>query len=254
VSFADASSGLAVGDDGAILRTADGGNTWRCESGGVQTDVNAVEFIDDANAIAVGDGGVLLRWKDGPATPVLITAFQAHAVENGIELNWRLLTDELIDAISVYRSAVTDDSEILLTPHPLPGAAQSYIDLTAVTGVRYRYVLVVTGRHAGDIRSAPVEAERVPLVAQLFQNRPNPFNPTTTIRYSVADKSHASLTIYSTSGERVRTLVEEIVPAGIREAIWDGKNDNGRPVATGVYIYRLRTGGETLSKKMVLLK
>ncbi len=88
----------------------------------------------------------------------------------------------------------------------------------------------------------------------LVQNRPNPFNPATSIRYVVDRASHVTLQVYSLSGQLVRTLVDREHSAGNKEVTWDGTNDAGYPVASGIYVYRLRVGRVTESKKMILLK
>ena len=112
----------------------------------------------------------------------------------------------------------------------------------------------VSGAQSGEVRSEPVEAERPVPATLLFQNRPNPFNPVTAIRYEIARASHVTLRIYSPSGQLVRTLVDRKLLAGSRETTWDGTNDAGNPVASGIYVYRLRAGTVTESRKMTLLK
>ena len=91
---------------------------------------------------------------------------------------------------------------------------------------------------------------------RLFQNHPNPFNPTTTTRYSIASAGRVTLRIYNTAGQLVRTLVdEEQTPVGGgRAVIWDGTDDRGEGVASGVYFYRLAAKDFSQTKKMVLLK
>lgn len=89
---------------------------------------------------------------------------------------------------------------------------------------------------------------------ELLQNFPNPFNPSTTIKYSVAGASVVQITIYNVRGERVRTLVNEKKHAGVHKTTWNGLNDQGAMVATGVYFYFLRIGSFTAAKKMILLK
>jgi hypothetical protein len=89
---------------------------------------------------------------------------------------------------------------------------------------------------------------------ELFQNYPNPFNPTTTIKYSMAREGNVDLVVYNVSGQRIRTLVRETKPAGSYTTVWDGKNDGGRSVATGIYFYRLRAGSFSEVKKMILLR
>jgi hypothetical protein len=88
----------------------------------------------------------------------------------------------------------------------------------------------------------------------LAQNYPNPFNPATTIRFSVVSKGHVSLAVYDVGGRLVRTLANEVRASGPHEVKWDSRNDEGVPVASGVYFYRLVTPGFTQTKKMVLLK
>jgi hypothetical protein len=98
-------------------------------------------------------------------------------------------------------------------------------------------------------------SDPTPRVINLEQNVPNPFNPTTTIGYTIAGPGRVRLRVYSTAGELVRTLVDgRHDSAGRFEARWDGTDDAGRHVATGVYLYRLETAGEQITKKMVLLK
>jgi hypothetical protein len=90
---------------------------------------------------------------------------------------------------------------------------------------------------------------------ELRQNRPNPFNPTTTIDFQVKHTGHVTLKIYNVAGQLVRTLVDEQVSAGkIHTAQWKGVNDAGQSVSSGVYFYKLVTNDFTMTKKMVLLK
>ncbi len=94
----------------------------------------------------------------------------------------------------------------------------------------------------------------LPETYSLSQNYPNPFNPTTTIRFSLPVGGEVRLDVYNVLGQRVRTLVDKFLPAGEHEAVFDGKNDSGGQVATGVYFYRIVTKDFTESKKMVLIK
>ncbi len=89
---------------------------------------------------------------------------------------------------------------------------------------------------------------------QLFQNYPNPFNPVTIIRYDLPKASKVILNIYNILGQEVRTLVKETQPAGQWSIVWDGSYDDGKPVSSGVYIYRLTAGNFVQSHKMLLLR
>jgi hypothetical protein len=95
----------------------------------------------------------------------------------------------------------------------------------------------------------------LPEVYALYQNVPNPFNPTTQIRYDVPPSRGAvQLRIYDVSGRLVRTLVDGIEPAGRQSTTWDGRDDRGRRVATGVYFYRFDAAGFSETRKMVVVK
>jgi len=90
----------------------------------------------------------------------------------------------------------------------------------------------------------------------LLQNVPNPFNPVTTIRYSLAAQTHVSLRIYDVNGALVRVLVDDVQSPGtpFNTVVWDGRNKNGQPAPSGVYFYHLVADGVRDSRKMVLLK
>jgi photosystem II stability/assembly factor-like uncharacterized protein len=94
----------------------------------------------------------------------------------------------------------------------------------------------------------------VPGSFSLSQNYPNPFNPTTTIRYTVSRDSYVSLKMFDLLGQRVATLVDGRQMAGQHAARWDGSNDFGQKVASGVYFYRMIAGTLTESRRMLLLK
>lgn len=89
----------------------------------------------------------------------------------------------------------------------------------------------------------------------LYQNYPNPFNPSTTIECNLMKDERITLTIYTIKGEKIRTVVDEVVTRGTRTYQWDGTDEEGNAVCSGVYLYRLDAGGKTASvKRCVLLK
>jgi Zn-dependent metalloprotease len=95
---------------------------------------------------------------------------------------------------------------------------------------------------------------QVAMVPVLDQNVPNPFNPSTVISFNLPRVGHASLKVYDVKGALVRVLLDEERPAGPQQVVWDGTGENNRPVASGVYFYRLITDGGTLDKRMLLIK
>jgi len=88
----------------------------------------------------------------------------------------------------------------------------------------------------------------------LQQNFPNPFNPTTTIRYDLPRTSQVLMSIYNISGERVRVLVNRIQTAGHKSIEWDRKDDIGQIVSSGLYLYKLKTEHGIQIRKMILVK
>ena len=88
----------------------------------------------------------------------------------------------------------------------------------------------------------------------LYQNYPNPFNPSTVIRFFLPKEATVSLVIYDAAGARVRSLCDGSRPAGYHSIPWDGLNESGGGVSTGVYFYRLLADKKVMTKKMVLLR
>jgi hypothetical protein len=94
----------------------------------------------------------------------------------------------------------------------------------------------------------------VPKAFALEQNYPNPFNPITTIKFALPEPSSVRLEIYNLLGQRVTTLIDKELPAGDYSAVWEGTDDIGQPVASGMYLYKIEAGKYKASKKMMLLK
>lgn len=89
---------------------------------------------------------------------------------------------------------------------------------------------------------------------ELAQNRPNPFNPSTAMEFSVPSAGPVSLVIYNMLGQKVRTLVDAVRPAGVYALEWDGRDDEGRYMPSGVYLYRLTSEAGTEARRMTLLR
>ncbi|MCC6964048.1 MAG: T9SS type A sorting domain-containing protein [candidate division Zixibacteria bacterium] len=106
---------------------------------------------------------------------------------------------------------------------------------------------------ATTISSAKVERV-LPTEFALKQNRPNPFNPSTEISFSLPKPAEVTLVIYNVLGENVVTLAEGLRAAGTHAVMWDGRDNSGSAVASGVYFYRLDAGEFCATRKMLLLK
>lgn len=97
-------------------------------------------------------------------------------------------------------------------------------------------------------------AQRLPDKFQLLQNYPNPFNSGTNISYQLAESGQVLLRIFNVTGQTVKTLVDESQPAEFYAVRWDGRDDRGLPVASGVYFCYLQAGRFAQSRKMILVR
>ncbi|MCL1827249.1 MAG: T9SS type A sorting domain-containing protein [Candidatus Cloacimonetes bacterium] len=107
--------------------------------------------------------------------------------------------------------------------------------------------IVVTGETGGV-------DDPLPNVTFLGDAYPNPFNPSTTIKYSLKTAGVISLDIYNIRGQKVKTLVDEFQNAGFHNVSWNGSDSSGKPISSGVYFYQLRTEDYTAVKKLILMK
>lgn len=143
------------------------------------------------------------------------------------------------------------------TPDPLTLSPGEAIDLVfdanslppMKVGTKRDYIFVAVGRYEKDDEEETPKAH-----FSLDANFPNPFNPTTTIRYSLAKPVHVELRIFDVRGALVRTLVSGLQTAGEKTANWNGLSDTGQRVSSGVYFYQLKTSEFSSTRKMILLR
>jgi hypothetical protein len=127
------------------------------------------------------------------------------------------------------------------------------LNVTGVVGV-VADLQKLQPRDDDDIEYASgVSGDEPPRVVSLSQNLPNPFGAGTGIVYTLPSDGYVTIEVYSVAGRLVRTLVDDERPAGRWTVFWDGLNSDGRPAASGVYFYRLKAGGRTIDKRMVLV-
>lgn len=130
--------------------------------------------------------------------------------------------------------------------------------ISSVIGIQYfsfgNYKMAP--RNDGDIGMVTdiEDEQQIPLSFNLSQNYPNPFNPETTIEYQVPKQGKVTIQIFNILGQKVTTLVDGVQTAGVHQIQWSGRDDLGRPVSTGVYIYRMKAGDFVKVNKMLFLK
>jgi len=124
------------------------------------------------------------------------------------------------------------------------------IDLLVSNSAGQPVVVPIRLTVSNTISTSPLLPGRL----MLEQNHPNPFNPQTSIGFALPAGGQARLKIYSATGHLVCTLVDEVLGAGYHQHQWDGTDSGGRRVASGVYLYRLETPDEVLTRKLIMVK
>jgi len=254
-------------DDGHVWITTDYGTNWIDRTTGLPNRWVTRVLADptDENIAYVTFSG--LKWYD-PQPHVFRTTNQGQNW-NGISSN---LPDAPINAIAVdpqrpnilfvgtdlgaYFSINTGQSwQYLSSALPLVSVYDMKVHDTA------NYLAI--GTHARSMYKlnlsliTGVETDQNQSLTQTFQlkqNYPNPFNPTTTIPYTIGQQSRVKLTIYNALGQEVRTLLNEEKPTGQYQVSWDGRDNQGKMAAAGVYVYRLEAGDFSQSRQLTFLK
>ncbi|NLP10675.1 T9SS type A sorting domain-containing protein [bacterium] len=181
------------------------------------------------------DFNVYYNDVDGNLNIIIISGSQYLAPGSGEVLRISYTVAEQTDTLT--QVALLLSKAIVVGPN--------YISLP-VQIVNSQFTL--TGATAVEQRTA------VPVEFKLEQNYPNPFNPATQIPFSLEKEGWVQLAVFNSLGQRIRTLVEGRRQPGVHQAWWNGCDDLGRPVAAGVYLYRLEAGGHRLTRHMLYVK
>ncbi len=190
----------------------------------------------------------------GP-TAVLLVSSSIQTAGESIVLKWGVTESPDFGEFSVSRAGPDGRFQrIGSLPVPPGECSFEFEDRSAERGVEYIYRVEYADGNETLIlfETEPAGLPRLPFA--LHQNRPNPFNPSTEIGFSLPGSSLVTLDIYDVSGKRVRCLLEESRPAGNHSVHWDGLDDSGSPAVSGVYFYRLTAGKNAFSRKMILLR
>lgn len=212
----------------------------------------------------------LIRWHDAANNRYIVQWNDAYN-----QYNIDLLQNASLEKFQIILYPLSDrDGDIVIQYHTVdnPGITSNYCTVgienhKQTIGLAYThgnvYPPTATPLQAGlaikfttsapDSYVANDDPVAVPSFA-LEQNYPNPFNPTTTLSFSMAGSGFARLAIYNTKGQLIRLLVDEKLNAGKHSAVWNGLDDAGRPVGSGVYLYKLETSGQSQTRRMLLMK
>ena len=128
-------------------------------------------------------------------------------------------------------------------------------DYAAIASIGLMEYLPKVEGKLGGAQSAALVGDRIQKTEfKLAQNSPNPFKGSTAISYNVPASGNVTLKVYNIAGQVVKTLVNGQQPAGAQQVAWDGKDEGGRKVSAGVYVYRLNADGQTQTKRLTILK
>jgi len=227
-----------------------------------------VEFGTKNDVILVIEEGV------DPTLPVTLSRFTAIVTpESFVHISWTTESETNHLGYNILRSedqelhnAITINGSIINSGSPV-GTQISYnfTDFEVYTNMIYYYWLESVALEGssefygpltvtiGDPTQEPVPPS-VQIVTKLYNAFPNPFNPNTIIRYSLKEAGKVTIDIYNMKGQKIKSYTQEHYSPGYYQVSWDGCDDNGRNVASGIYLYRLTTGNYTSVKKMVLAK
>jgi len=195
-------------------------------------------------------------WKEFlGATAAEQLAYSARLVNGKVVLDWNVVAG--VESWDLYRSREGYPFELLAAELRADEAGIiTYTDLSTEEGTAYSYKLVAHG--IADL-SIETEEIKVPVLhVRLYQNHPNPFNPSTRIAFTIPGdgsvQRYVMLAVYDVTGARVKTLINEALPGGRYEVSWDGTNEHGQHVASGIYFARLASSGVKVTRKMVLIR
>lgn len=217
-------------------------------------------------------GFALLAWRDnrnvswdiyarkvsisrGPTVATELVAFQFEPAPGRVTVSWELSQCTADPAFIVSRSGDRDPTWRKITPSLARDALSfSFSDASVEPGGTYAYRVEIGGPEGSRLL---FETGRIAVPAPalaLHQNHPNPFNPTTTIRFDLPVRCRVVLRIYDAAGRLIKTLLEGERPPGSYRAEWNGTSSRGAPVSSGVYFCRLVAGKDSRTSKMVLLR
>lgn len=189
------------------------------------------------------------------AVPTMLQTLDVVARGSAIDISWRTFEpiraeDYRITRYEIGGSGVELENRVIVDD----AFSFSFIDDTCGPGKSYRYRVEVSDESGSWVLFETQYVETPLLGAQLAQNHPNPFNPSTDIQYTLPAGGHVVLDIFDVSGSLVHRLVDAMQERGTHSATWTGVDQSGRPVPSGVYFYMLSTGDELQMKKMMLVR
>ncbi len=263
ISFINGTSnGWTISTSGKIYQTTDGGVSWTQQTSPTTAQLYGIFFTSVSNGTIVGDatsGTSAIVTTTNGGLPVELASFSASVVNGtSVNLTWKTDTEVNNYGFNVERSSTNSGWQkigfVAGSGNSNSPKNYSFADNpTGGTSFRYRLKQIDVN---GDFKYYDaVSVNLTPSTqAQLLQNSPNPFNPSTTIKFYIPNTSDVTIKIYDILGREITTLINQQTTAGYHNVYWNGRDSRGEDVASGVYLYRLTAGSFSETKKMNLLK
>ena len=186
-----------------------------------------------------------------------LESFNGEQKDDGtIDLSWTTNYEENCAGFNIYRSESKDDNFEPINEYVITGQREySYHDVTSMAGKTYYYKLenVSTYGNRKFHHTISVTAS-IPEKYSLYPNYPNPFNARTSFKYEIPVASQVRIEVCNVLGRKVKTLINEKKEAGFYTVFWDGIDDRGESVVSGIYFYSLITNKGKMTRKMVVVR
>ena len=195
--------------------------------------------------------------------PVELSSFEAVAIPGKIVLRWTTQTETENLGFDILRSTSMDGPYQKINTDIIKGAGTSasannyvYEDEDIEDHQTYYYKLIDIDLSGTFTVHGPVSAVAVttPSDYSLEQNYPNPFNPETTIRFTLRESGFVSMTIYNMRGQKIRSLVSKQMEAGAHSVVWDGRDENGNIMSSGIYLCTMRVNKFEQTRSLVFMR
>lgn len=184
-------------------------------------------------------------------TAAYLAAFAVERTGSRVVVRWEVTSAPPDASFHVWREE-PGQARIRISQQPLAGSGYfEFVDPEAPAGQVDYWLQEAT---EDGVWFGPARLSALPLIFNLEPNHPNPFNPQTSLRYSLPQPAAVRLVIYDVRGRLVRTLVTGNQPAGLHTVVWDGRDDRGSDVASGVYFARLESSLGLQTHKMLLAR
>ncbi len=252
------------------LGAKDGSNNWLTNYNCADNQYYMSFYLEQGDPIIIQNNIPLEEEPEPGPSLITLTVFEATAENKGVTIRWVTETEPNNAGFNLYRSESENADYVKINTNLIAaqgdatsGADYEYRDLPEESGTYYYKLedisisgettyhgpIMVTG-----VTSVELNESVIPDEYSLSQNYPNPFNPETTIHYGIPKASHVTINIYNMQGKRIVTLIDEDKAAGTFSAKWNGRDNFGNKVTSGIYLYQIIAADFSKTQKMILMK